>query len=486
MHDRQTHRRVLMLLVLAAAIRWGSLGNQSLSMDEVLELQTAALPAAEIVTLPNSYPPLYHLLLKAWCLVDSSQFAPRHFSVLIGVASIFAIWKLLATAVSQRVALAATAIATISPIHVYYSQEGRANILFLLLTVLAVHYGLRLAQGVTIKDQLMFACVGICGGYTHYYFAFVLVAIGCGVLLWRGPTEFLRRMGPAAVAIGVACMPLCLLLKSDITYQRNLREPRPASVAAIGYTLFSFESGYTLGPSRSQLHGLPPREAALMAVPWLLLVGLYMVPTAIRGIVELAKRRELSYWLSVLCVPLLLTIIASRWFGMTYNTRFLVCCWVPYVVIMASGLMAFSAVIRCAVGLLMFVVAMTAFYHHHWLPAYANPDIRAAVQYVDQFEPRPILVCAGYMNDVVRHYADQRETHQPMDIRRLMDWGYPEGSTTEALRTVAELGDQRFWLIYSRSFHGDPDGEILSRLVAERSLKAVFEAPGVVVYESRE
>ncbi len=473
-----------MLLLLAATIRLVGLTSQSLSMDEVLETQTAEMSAVQILTLPNSYPPLYHLLLKSWSFFDASEFAQRHFSVAIGLASIFAIWRLVVTALGERVGFAAAVLATISPLHVYYSQEGRANILFLLLTVLAVYFGLRLMREATVRDQMIFAVIGICGGYTHYYFAFVLVAIGLGVLLCKGTRFFVRTIGPTALAIGCFCGPLIPLLQSDMMYQRDLRDPRPASLAAIGYTAFSFESGYTLGPSRSQLHTISPRQAALAAAPWLLLVGLYMLPTAFRGALEIAERKELAYWLSVLLWPLLLTIVACQMCGLTYNTRFLVCCWVPYLVIMASGLVAFSTGIRTIIGLIMFTVATTAFYNHHWVAAYANPDIRSTVAYIDQFEPRPIFVCAGYMSDVVRHYADHGEG-PPRDIRRLLDWGYPGGSTAAALQTAAELGNKPFWLVYSRAFHGDPDGEILAGLQATRHVEAVYEAPGVVLFKSR-
>ncbi len=485
MPDRQQTSRFLMVLVIAAATALMGLGSQSLTMDEVIETQTATLPAAEIIQLPNSYPPLYHLLRKMWDRLDTSELGQRHFSVVVGLLSIVVMWRLAAAAVDEGVALAAAAITTISPLHIYYSQEGRPNILFLSLTACGIYYGWRLVQGATAWDRWLFVAVGVAGCFTHYYFAFVLVAIGVGVLCNKGPKYFLRTIGPPAVAIGLACLPLLLLIQSDFTYQRDLRTPRPASLAAIGYTVFSFESGYTLGPSRSQLHTISVREAAQSALPWFLLIGLYVVPTWARGVRFLAKRDQLAYWMSAVFVPLLLTVMACRLFGLTFNSRFLLCCWVPYAIVLASGIMAFAVRIRLMVGTLMLIVAGMAVYHHHHDPLYANEDLRSAVRYIHQFEPRPIVVCAGYMHDVVNHYLPQSDKAWPQ-VPRLKDRAHSEGSTVEVLKAVEALDGQKFWFIYCRAYDGDPEGEILGALSAKYGLQPVCEAPGVVIYESSE
>ena len=482
MPDRKQTGRFLIVLVIAAALRLLNLGSQSLTVDEVIETQTATLPAAEIIQLPNSYPPLYHLLRKLWDRLDTSELGPRHFSVLVGLLSIVVMWRLAAAAVDERVALAAAAITTISPLHIYYSQEGRPNILFLLLTACAIYYGWRLVPGATTWERWMLVAVGVAGCYTHYYFSFVLVAIGVGAFCRQGPKSFWRLVLPPALAIGLVCLPLVLLVQSDFTYQRDLRSPRPASLAALGYTLFSFESGYTLGPSRSQLHTISTREAAQAALPWLLLVGLYVLPTGARGVLFLAERGQLAYWLSAVLVPLLLTVLACRLLGLTFNSRFLLCCWVPYAIVMACGIMAMATRSRLIFGTVMFVVAGMAVYHHHHDPAYANEDIRSAARYIQQFEPRPIVVCAGYMHDVVNHYLQHRDDAAQPHVRRLKDRAHSEGSTAEVLKTVAALAGQKFWFIYSRAYDGDPAGEILQELSSRYGLQPVFEAPGVVVY----
>ena len=53
------------ILLLAAALRFVAIGQQSLWLDEILSLDSAAQPWSAVVFEPDGHPPLYHLLVKA-------------------------------------------------------------------------------------------------------------------------------------------------------------------------------------------------------------------------------------------------------------------------------------------------------------------------------------------------------------------------------------------------------------------------------------
>ncbi|MEQ8835619.1 MAG: hypothetical protein RID07_02310 [Lacipirellulaceae bacterium] len=68
---------ISLVLIVAFALRAYRLDHQSYSMDEVIELSIASLPISDIVVEPDGFPPLYHLVLKAWVTVWGSEHASR-------------------------------------------------------------------------------------------------------------------------------------------------------------------------------------------------------------------------------------------------------------------------------------------------------------------------------------------------------------------------------------------------------------------------
>ena len=123
--------------VLALAIRLWGLEGQSVTMDEVTELAFAKQSIPAIVGAQDGFPPLYHLLLKGWLAVLGPETA-RWFSVLCGMLLIGVVWRIGRMVGGSATAWAAALLTAISPIHVWYAQEARANALFYLCAVLTV------------------------------------------------------------------------------------------------------------------------------------------------------------------------------------------------------------------------------------------------------------------------------------------------------------------------------------------------------------
>ncbi|MEM7312270.1 MAG: glycosyltransferase family 39 protein, partial [Planctomycetota bacterium] len=185
---------LLAVFVVAIVLRIVGLEHQSFSMDECLEQETAEMTIDQIVWAPNSFPPLYHLLLKAWLAVETCSIAARTFSLLTSLVSVWLTWKLAKEAANEQVALIVAAIVATSPFHIYYSQQGRGYMLLILLATMSMYSGLRLMREPTTWDRMLFVLAGVAGGYTHYYFAVVLVAIGIGILLHNGTRFFATQV----------------------------------------------------------------------------------------------------------------------------------------------------------------------------------------------------------------------------------------------------------------------------------------------------
>ena len=465
------------VFVVAIVLRVVGLDHQSFSMDECLELETAEMTIDQIVWAPNSFPPLYHLLLKAWLTVETSPIAARTFSLLTSLISVWLTWKLAREAANEQVALIVAAIVATSPFHIYYSQQGRGYMLLILLASVSMYIGMRLMREPTTRDRMLFVLAGVAGGYTHYYFAVVLVAIGIGILLHNGTRFFVKQIFPLAVIIGLLCSPLFGLMSDDLGYQTRLRENRRPSLAAVGYTVFSYISGYTLGPSRAELHSQGQSEAIREALPWL---GIVLFATGLPLFLGFFGLREWKYWCSVFCLPFLIVIVLCFALGVTYNTRFLVYCWVPFCILLAAGMEECLPRPKIAMLITLIAVSMLAIYNRQRVDRYQNEDVRAAAEFIASQSEKPVVTCAGYMFRPLRRYSIN-----PDLVDRLMDRGYPNGGDELALETIDEQ-NQDYWLVYSRAYHGDPDGVILKAAMVNAAAEGpVFVAPGVKVYDIR-
>jgi hypothetical protein len=321
---------------------------------------------------------------------------------------------------------------------------------------------------------MMFVIVSVAGGYTHYYFALVLGAIGIGVLAVRGPRYFGIQIVPLAVIIGLLCSPLAALLSDDLGYQRDLRDSRPPSVAAIGYTIFSYVTGYTLGPSRAELHSQEASTAIRNAIPWL---GLTLFASGLPLFLGFFGLREWQYWASLLGMPFLLVVILCYAMGVTYNTRFLVYCWVPFCILLAAGLDQCLPRPRVAMLITLIGVSLYALYNRHQTDCYQNEDVRSAAAFIHSQPERPIITCAGYMFRPLQRYLKDGYS-----VTRLMDHGYPDGSDARAMETIKSQSES-YWLVYARAYHGDPNGILLQAATQGKAAEPVFTAPGVKVFD---
>ncbi len=130
---------ILLLLLLAFALRILLLDAQSIWWDEGISLNLAISSAAELFLdrLNNIHPPLYFLILKGWLLLVSvGAFTGRYLSVLVSwlqAAVLFAVaWRWF----DRRTGTAALLLAAFSAVSVIYGQEIRVYAMLALIYLL--------------------------------------------------------------------------------------------------------------------------------------------------------------------------------------------------------------------------------------------------------------------------------------------------------------------------------------------------------------
>lgn len=166
----------VLLVVGGGALRVYKSTTLSLWLDEGFTILFARLPWDSVLGLHGAYdvhPPLYYTLVKAVSLVMPEIVAARYLSVFAGTATLAALYLLVVRLMGRPVALIACLVAAVSPLAVWYSQEGRqyavtglaVSIAYLALVAFyarprwrwGVAYGFALASAVYLDYSALYA-----------------------------------------------------------------------------------------------------------------------------------------------------------------------------------------------------------------------------------------------------------------------------------------------------------------------------------------
>lgn len=143
--DKNTFSSLLVILIIATAVRLPHLDTLSLWFDEAIVPAIASKPLGYLVDWINTkemHPPLYHLFIKGILYLGTSDFALRLPSVLLGLVGILLMYKVGEQWVDRRTGLFAALFLSLNPAHVYISREVRPYALasiFLMVGLLLLH-----------------------------------------------------------------------------------------------------------------------------------------------------------------------------------------------------------------------------------------------------------------------------------------------------------------------------------------------------------
>ena len=162
-------------------MRFSTLDVQSFWHDEAVTahriLQHSLFATLGKIPGSEDTPPLYYLLAWLWTRVFGiSEVGLRSLSALIGTATVPVAFLAMRTLTPRRApALATAALAAVSPVLVWYSQEARAYILLVLLGTLSFLFFLRALRGRSRRDLIWWAVSSALALCTHYFAVFLLL-----------------------------------------------------------------------------------------------------------------------------------------------------------------------------------------------------------------------------------------------------------------------------------------------------------------------
>jgi hypothetical protein len=190
----RTGRRTLLLVtaitLAGAVLRFALIGDKSLWLDESFSSWIANLPLDQLwrTTLQiDTHPPLYYTLLHLWIGPDSSEAALRSLSALFSTATVPVLYLVGREVGGRRLGLLVAGLQAVSPLHVWYAQQGRMYAMLTFFAAVALLCLVRLLVGGHSRRTVLLCWAG-------FVVATVLVMFShnTGVLL------------PATVAVFVA------------------------------------------------------------------------------------------------------------------------------------------------------------------------------------------------------------------------------------------------------------------------------------------
>ena len=220
---------LILCLWLAGWLRFYRLDAQSYWNDEGISLGLAGRSVPTILrsAAADIHPPGYYLVLKAWhALTGDTEFALRGLSALAGIVLVALLYRLGRVYFDRPAALAAAALGALNPFLVYYSQEARMYALAATLAAasfLLFSLWLRSSRppGSPYGDRrfaIGYCLVTAAGLYTHYAFAFVVLAenlAALGGLMAHGRAAAAgqdHRPGPSRLAVWFGLQAATLVL----------------------------------------------------------------------------------------------------------------------------------------------------------------------------------------------------------------------------------------------------------------------------------
>jgi uncharacterized membrane protein len=318
------------LTLLAAALRFLTLGAQSYHHDEIVTasrvLRGGFGHAMDAVNFSESAPPLYYAIAWVWTqLTGTGEFGLRSISALAGVVTVPVAYLIGIELRGRRAGLMAAALVAVNPMLLWYSQEARVYALLVLLCAVSLLYCVRAMRSGSRRDAIAWGLFSGLALATHYFAVFPLVAEVVW-LLRRRRRECLPGLGVIAV-FGLALAPLAI-------HQMSLEHAEWISNFSLGHRLWETAATFVTGETSDII--ARPEHPALSFVPLALaLARLALLASRASSEERRAAALPLTVALAGVGIPILLALVSpGKDFVLARN---LIPALVPLLIAVAIG-----------------------------------------------------------------------------------------------------------------------------------------------------
>jgi uncharacterized membrane protein len=208
---------VVLILIIAAGLRFHELGVESYWLDEVTMARLAQGTPQSILSAFPGRPPLFPLIAHYWTqLFDVSETAARLLSVFAGIISVSLIYRIGRALFGSQIGLISALLMTVSSFQIYYSQELRYYSLTLLFVLFMFFFYIRALKGGRWRDFILFALSATLVVYAHPTGIYVLPVPGLFFLArWQRYRELRWRWFWSHALLVLATAPIVMPRLAD-------------------------------------------------------------------------------------------------------------------------------------------------------------------------------------------------------------------------------------------------------------------------------
>ncbi|MGA7732185.1 MAG: glycosyltransferase family 39 protein, partial [Chloroflexia bacterium] len=275
---RSPDRLVWVALLLGAVLRLYNLTGMGLWIDEGYTIMFGRMSWADVLGLNGAYdshPPLYFASAKLFGLIVPELAAGRVVSFVCGTLTLPVLYLLARRLAGGWIALAATFVLAISPLHIWYSQEARMYVPSMLFVAVS-HWALVECQHAPHRKWAIIYGLSVLVAMYFSYSSLYALAPQAVLLIWL-LRKHRREALPVFIALAAA---IAAYLPWVPQWFSAIEEADPLRVTYLGVT------PQKVGTQLLEITGLADR-------------GFYLSPSALPW-----ERRPAFYWIAGLSAML--------------------------------------------------------------------------------------------------------------------------------------------------------------------------------------
>ena len=203
-NDNITTVLLFIVVIFGAILRIYKLGSKSLWFDEICHVLVSknSIPGVLEGASHHPCPPLDYIILHFFLYFGDSEFIVRLPSAIFGILAIILIYKVGKMLFGTKEGLISAFLLSISPMHIWYSQEARMYSLFTFLSLLSLFFFYNAIKENDKKSWAGFIFSTLLCVYTHYFAFFVVLVEMLFLLFILIKNQYSVRKGELSGNIG--------------------------------------------------------------------------------------------------------------------------------------------------------------------------------------------------------------------------------------------------------------------------------------------
>lgn len=478
-NKRQIAVLLIVVFSLGTFLRLYRLGSNSLWLDEAVSIWFANRSLGDIFLMQpggDVHPPLYYLILSLWIKAfGSGEFQVRLLSAAFGVISIPLVYIIVKNLFRNSLAALVSAfIFSISPFHIYYSQESRMYSLLTFFVLLSIFFMVKMLsignQKEEVRKTLFYSVDYVLSTaaalYCHNIALFLPIAQNLFfITFWRRHKSLLKLWVLSEAIILLLWAPWAsFFLKQSSVVQKGFYAPR-ITFESIANVFAIFNNG----PAFWLFNWMDIGHLNLVKGRLVLLTFIFFGALFLIGVFSMRHNpRPLVFLLFTFLVPVGAEVLIGLKLPIL-ATQTLIWSSVPYYVLVARGIVALKNRWVFAM-IIVFISILNSSALYKYFTEFEKERWDLAARYVAEYLDKNdlILFSSGFGQIPFDYYLGR---YHKLNVE---EHGIPQDlsekrMTLDRLPGLEKLirDHKRIWIIYSHEWFTDP--QRLSKAALEKS-----------------